>query len=137
MQPMIVRSCREKQNGSAPLSNSGGNNGMWYTFESIEAEELRGAIPMSAATPTSGDDDPEDEIVEDDLDDDLDDEDDLDLLDDEEDDDDLDDDLDDDDDDDDDDDFDDLDDDLVDLDDEYDIEDEERPRPGHPGKYDD
>ena len=82
-------------------------------------------------------DDPEDEDLEDDLEDDDDiedelsaaDDDDLDdeALDDEElDDDDLDDEDDD-----------DLDDDLIDLDDEFDTEDEEKPHPGHPRKYED
>lgn len=108
---------------------------MWYTFGS-SGDEIGGlnTFPMDAANKPADEDDLEDEIVEGDVDaDDLVDDDDLEFDDDDDALDDDDDDLDDDDDD-----FDDLDDDLIELDDEYDvIEEDDRPTPRAPRKYED
>ena len=122
---MIERSSHANQNANGRFSNPEESDCMLDTFESPagdfaiegDAREWDAAnVVYAAASPTDSDD-PEDEIIEDDLDDDEDD--DLDELgfDDEEDDDDDDD---------------DLDDDLIDLDDEFDTEDEDRHKgPGH------
>jgi ribonuclease E len=143
---MIERSCPVNQSANGRFSNPEESDCMLDTFESPAFDSANeGDARMwdaatggyRAASPTDSDD-PEDEIIEDDLDDDEDD-DDLDELgfddddeDDDEDDADLDDDEDDDDEDDDDLDDDDLDDDLIDLDDEFDtdVDDKHKP-PGH------
>ncbi len=134
---MIERSSHANQNANGRFSNPEESDCMLDTFESPAGEIANeGDARMwdaanswyAAASPTDSDD-PEDEIIEDDLDDDEDD-DDLDEL--GLDDDDEDDDDDDDEDDDDDLDDDDLDDDLIDLDDEFDTDAEDKHKPpGH------